>query len=66
MWEKIGRLARLLCDGTNLRKGAEVKGDTTLEWVSPLRGPPTQKPTNNSEVHCLPLISVVREYGLLH
>jgi hypothetical protein len=46
-------IARLLCDGTNLRKGGEEKGKQDGGVLSkPVTATPTQKPAASSQLNC--------------
>jgi hypothetical protein len=58
-------IAPLLCDGTNLREGGEVKGKLDSEVGSQLRATLTQKAAARRELNHLPLMSAVREYTLV-
>jgi hypothetical protein len=48
--KRLDGRARLLCDGTNLREGGEVKGKQVRQGVSLLRATPTQKPADRGEL----------------
>jgi hypothetical protein len=47
-------------------KEGKWRAGSTVEWVSPLRATPKQKPAAIRESSCLSLISAVRGYGLVH
>jgi hypothetical protein len=58
-------IARLLCDGTNLREGGELKGKQDSGVSKPLLATSAQKPAASRELNCLPLIPAVKEYEFI-
>jgi hypothetical protein len=55
--------ARLLCDGTNMREGGEIKGKQDSGVSKAVPRP--SKAETSYQLKCLPLTPAVREYGLV-
>jgi hypothetical protein len=62
---RVRSIAQLACDGTNLREGREMEGkqDTVVRKL--VASHSNAETRFSRELNCVPLISAVREYGLV-